>query len=106
MSPNDDLCAEDAYVKYDYPEAPQPVFPEVERLAEKLKPGQNIDIMEKQDNWGAMGTYKCRTCSYFVEKKDNPHVGRCRRHAPTLDGWPVVYDSDWCGDHKLDERKL
>jgi hypothetical protein len=33
-------------------------------------------------------------------------VGRCRRHAPTMSGFPVVYEDDWCGDHKLDETKL
>jgi hypothetical protein len=26
---------------------------------------------------------------------------RCRRRAPTLDGWPAVFPDDWCGDHKL-----
>jgi hypothetical protein len=30
-------------------------------------------------------------------------LGRCRRHAPTMNGFPVVWESDWCGDHKLDE---
>jgi hypothetical protein len=33
-------------------------------------------------------------------------LGRCRRHAPTMSGFPVVWPSDWCGDHKLDEEKL
>jgi len=32
-------------------------------------------------------------------------VGRCRKHAPTINGYPVVYMNDWCGDHKLDENK-
>jgi len=32
-------------------------------------------------------------------------VGRCRRRAPTMDGYPVVFTNDWCGDHKLDETK-
>jgi hypothetical protein len=34
------------------------------------------------------------------------HLGRCRRHAPTLAGWPVVFATDWCGDNKIDEEKL
>jgi hypothetical protein len=38
---------------------------------------------------------------WFVKKKGS--VGRCRRHAPTMNGYPVVYKYDWCGDHKLDE---
>lgn len=33
-------------------------------------------------------------------------IGRCRRHAPTMNGYPVVFASDWCGDHKLDENAL
>jgi hypothetical protein len=33
-------------------------------------------------------------------------VGRCRRHAPTMNGYPVVYMSDWCGDHKLNENAI
>lgn len=36
----------------------------------------------------------------------SPLLGRCRRHAPTLGGWPVVFADDWCGDHKIDEAKL
>lgn len=64
---------------------------------------------------------KCRTCMFFVEKKnpfgeaEKPYpmgeeppkkVGRCRRHAPTMGGYPVVFNNDWCGDHRLDETKL
>ncbi len=33
-------------------------------------------------------------------------IGRCRRHAPTMNGYPVVYMSDWCGDHKLNENSV
>lgn len=33
-------------------------------------------------------------------------IGRCRRHAPTMSGFPVVFDTDWCGDHKLDETRF
>jgi hypothetical protein len=33
-------------------------------------------------------------------------LGRCRKRAPTLNGWPAVFETDWCGDHKLDEAKL
>jgi hypothetical protein len=53
---------------------------------------------------------KCRTCMWFVPKQiansDQPVLGRCRRHSPTLNGYPAVYENDWCGDHKLDETKL
>lgn len=56
----------------------------------------------------------CATCMWYVEKakkdesqvKPEPVLGRCRRHAPTMGGYPVVFSSDWCGDHKLDENKV
>lgn len=53
----------------------------------------------------------CATCMWFVEKQTEPGmqtanpIGRCRRHAPTMNGYPVVFPADWCGDHKLDETK-
>ena len=54
---------------------------------------------------------------YFVAKatllkakEDEPMtgmtIGRCRRHSPTMSGWPVMFESDWCGDHKMDEEKI
>jgi hypothetical protein len=51
---------------------------------------------------------------YFVEKKVESEpkadgkgkIGRCRRHAPTPEGYPAVYETDWCGDHKVDENKI
>jgi hypothetical protein len=46
---------------------------------------------------------RCSTCMWFCLKKRN--IGRCRRHAPTMNGYPVVYITDWCGDHKVDEDK-
>lgn len=72
------------------------------------------------DNWKHRSAgMRCSTCISFVPKRINVPVaddgskplpkvvlGRCRKHAPTLQGWPVVFESDWCGDHKLDEEKL
>jgi len=59
---------------------------------------------------------RCMTCIWFVLKQRigtsnsdiNPlaQVGRCRRHAPTMNGYPVVYMTDWCGDHRIDENKV
>lgn len=52
---------------------------------------------------------RCVTCMWFVSKKPPEGqetavpLGRCRRHAPTLSGFPVVFPTDWCGDHKLSE---
>lgn len=65
------------------------------------------------DNWKHRSKgMRCESCMFFVGKDtDRPnadergYVGRCRRHAPTMSGWPVMFSSDWCGDHKLDENK-
>lgn len=46
----------------------------------------------------------CQTCMWFNAKAPRTDFGRCRRHAPTMSGWPAVYGRDWCGDHKLDEK--
>jgi len=62
------------------------------------------------DNWAHRSAgMKCSSCMWFVEKAtiSSPvSFGRCRRHSPTLSGWPAVYGSDWCGDSKLDENKI
>lgn len=62
---------------------------------------------EAEDNWKSrIKGMKCKTCMWFVPKGDSAmDIGRCRKHAPTLGGWPVTYSSDWCGDHKIDEDK-
>lgn len=56
---------------------------------------------------------RCGTCIWFAPKKhdgmqegDLYKLGRCRRHAPTMNGYPVVFLHDWCGDHRLDENKV
>lgn len=63
---------------------------------------------------------RCATCIFYVPKvpltadglllSDHqrlapPEIGRCRRHAPTMSGFPAVFPMDWCGDHRLDEAK-
>jgi len=48
---------------------------------------------------------KCSSCMWNVAKPGGA-LGRCRRRAPTMSGYPAVYPDDWCGDHKLDETKL
>jgi hypothetical protein len=52
----------------------------------------------------------CSTCMFYVPKEEGqgeePRLGRCRRHAPTMQGFPVVFPNDWCGDHKLDGARL
>ena len=64
------------------------------------------------DNWKHRSEgMKCKTCMWFVLKvatveRDvaKESLGRCRRHAPTMTGFPTVFTGDWCGDHKLDEN--
>lgn len=80
--------------------------------------GPPMDKMEENDNWKHRSdNMKCKTCMYFVKKEpetreDGPcspeynSLGRCKRHAPTMNGYPAVFMSDWCGDHKLDENKI
>lgn len=87
---------------------------------------QNRTLHPEQKGFGAIAGgdpwvhrskgMRCRTCIWFVEKQSiinrNPDttpetiVGRCRRHAPTMNGYPVVYMTDWCGDHRIDENKI
>lgn len=75
------------------------------------------------DNWKHRSEgMKCKTCIWFVPKVVSEErkvergyvpgsaivlydMGRCRRHAPTMGGYPVVFVNDWCGDHRLDENK-
>jgi hypothetical protein len=55
---------------------------------------------------------RCLTCMWFVEKEGQQQtnhrgqLGRCRRHAPSMNGFPAVFGMDWCGDHKMDETKI
>ena len=72
--------------------------------------GMSDTEMKSSDNWKHRSSnMRCRTCMYFVEKVDQDGfslLGRCRRHAPTMSGFPVVFQNDWCGDHKLDENRI
>ena len=65
---------------------------------------------EAVDNWKHRSAgMTCSTCMWFMEKRTlqgEAKIGRCRRRAPTLNGWPAMKLSDWCGDHKLDEEKI
>jgi len=55
------------------------------------------------DNW-IHRNMLCSTCMWYVPKTDN--VGRCRKNAPSMSGWPVMRPTDFCGGHKLDETKV
>jgi len=72
---------------------------------------ENKDF-EPNDNWlHRSKNMQCDTCMWYLEKEElgssgciSDQIGRCRKHSPTLDGWPVMFGTDWCGDHKLDEN--
>jgi hypothetical protein len=57
---------------------------------------------------------RCKSCMWFVPKVPNSikthplqwDLGRCRRHAPAMTGFPVVFVNDWCGDHRVDENRV
>lgn len=58
------------------------------------------------DNWDRKTNFNCDSCMFYVPKLEqnpdsNREMGRCRRNAPTLKGFPVVFSSDWCGEHKI-----
>jgi Pyruvate/2-oxoacid:ferredoxin oxidoreductase delta subunit len=74
---------------------------------------------ENKDPWVHRSEgMRCKTCIWFVPKQVvvkegainelDPiyHLGRCRRHSPTMGGYPVVFVNDWCGDHRIDENKV
>jgi hypothetical protein len=70
----------------------------------------NLEEMKSvydEDNWVHRSKgIRCGTCMYWAEKKGKrAEFGCCRRHAPTMSGWPANFATDWCGDHKLDENK-
>ena len=51
----------------------------------------------------------CQTCMWYVAKENErgfTGLGRCRKSNPTMNGYPVVFPTDWCGCHKLDEGKI
>lgn len=65
-------------------------------------------VKDSDDLWRhRSANMRCQTCMYFVVKAiEGKSLGRCRRHSPTLAGWPAVFSQDWCGDHKIDEEKI
>ncbi len=50
---------------------------------------------------------KCDTCWWYGEKREDNVLtiaGKCRRHAPTIEGFPIVLATDIaCGDYKIRE---
>lgn len=76
----------------------------------KLRP---CPAPSERDPWAHRSlSMKCSTCMAYVSKVTHGpdggprEIGRCRRHAPTMQGFPAVFPTDWCLDHKFDETKL
>jgi len=63
-----------------------------------------MDEAQERDAWRHRSSgMRCASCMWYADKANG--VGRCRRHAPTMNGYPVVFLHDWCGDHKLSETE-
>ena len=62
-------------------------------------PGDNVPGTV-DDLWAHRSTaMKCASCMFYTNF-------RCRRHAPTLQGYPAVYPADWCGDYKKSKDSM
>ena len=62
--------------------------------------------MAAHDNWEHRSSNMlCSTCMYYVPKSGGV-IGRCRRNAPTIKGFPAVFPRDWCGEHKINENAI
>ena len=76
---------------------------------------RETESLEHDDKWMHRSSrMTCATCMWWVQKvastpgpapESGNVIGRCRRHAPTMNGYPVAFSGDWCGDHKLDENQ-
>jgi len=78
-------------------------YEEYMKKMENAQVGMSQQVIQ-EDRWSNRNQgMKCSTCMWFVRKGI---LGRCRRHAPSMNGYPVVYPTEWCGDHKHDETKV
>ena len=61
------------------------------------------------DKWDRKTNFNCESCMFYVPKRDaaiggvvfDTPEGCCRHNAPTMKGYPVVWNFDWCGEHKI-----
>ena len=88
-------------------------FTEAQQMGMGLSPEPSgPSIQPPLDPWKHRSVgMRCYTCMWWVEKQPQPGyfnespIGRCRRHAPTMSGFPVTYSNDWCGDHRVNESQ-
>ena len=43
----------------------------------------------------------CISCIWFEYYGEEKTFGVCRKHAPTNDGFPVVFMDSYCGDQRI-----
>ena len=112
MTPNDhpiDLSAQQRAVADEANRKMRENWEEMQKKATPPLPGHAMGVLAGgHDPWKHRSTgMQCNTCMWFIKKEGAVHgLGRCRRHAPTMNGYPAVFVDDWCGDHKLDENKV
>lgn len=87
-----------------------PLAMDLERLDERLaKEAASADPVSQgsgpRNPWAhRSAVMRCTSCIWFAAKTQA--LGRCRRRSPTMNGYPVVFPHDWCGDHKLNEEAV
>jgi len=72
--------------------------------AEPVDQASNAVPIRPIDNWADKAAFVCATCMWFMVKGPvfgHSDMGRCRKKAPTLQGWPAMFSTDFCGDHKI-----
>ena len=75
-------------------------------MGEIVESEGGLPVPAPRDPWAHRSEgMRCSTCMWYVPK-DRAPLGRCRRHAPTISGFPVVFAEDWCGDHRLNEEAV
>lgn len=64
--------------------------------------------VEAEDNWADKSTFVCVTCMWYKPKEmlesTGQPIGRCRAHPPDIRGFPIVYATDYCGQHRMGNR--
>lgn len=76
------------------PKEPEPYMPYP--TENRIIPKNPIDNWDKATN----NMQRCELCMHYAGM-------RCRRHAPKgQEGWPAVYPTDWCGDHKMSKATM
>lgn len=75
----------------------------------------SMERAREKDPWkGRSEGMRCRSCVFYVPKArgdgrittSEHEIGRCRRNAPTMRGFPAVFPQDWCGEHRIDENRI